>query len=234
MTIKKTIVFLLALLSTLMLMGAGGVTSRSTRESLSAMARDGSDGTAAAITALGGLSSGTIRAEIDADVATVAGDLSAHSNAVTAVHGAAAGTRFLTASETIPVTSLSGVASLGANTFVGSQAINLPGTDGLSHIVLTGYSLATGTVTPLETIVGPLTTQAAHLEIFDITNFYTASFLIRGGSNEAFEEVDVGNHHSVASGTAASMNICVDGDGTYSIQNSRGNAYINLRYFGRK
>jgi hypothetical protein len=47
------------------------------------------------------IASTAIRAEIDADVATVAGDLSAHSNAVTAVHGAAAGTRFLTASETI-------------------------------------------------------------------------------------------------------------------------------------
>lgn len=74
------------------------------------------------------------QAETTAAIATVAGDLSAHSNAVVGIHGAAAGTRFLTASEVIDVGQIPHIASTGTAV----HGLGTMSTQNASAVAITG------------------------------------------------------------------------------------------------
>jgi hypothetical protein len=174
------------------------------------------------------VASTAIRAEISAGLATVAGDLTsatttanAHIASEAGVHGAAAGTRFLTASETLGIanggtgqtassaalTALGGAKLAGGNSIEGNQAFdtNTLYVDAVNNRVAIGSSTTNGaldvsaqtTVLNLYDNNSASTSAQCYLAFKDNTN---ALFGYVGDGSDASDDISVfaGSTHSSA------------------------------------
>lgn len=94
--------------------------------------------------------------------------------------------------------------------------------------------VASGTTIALETLVGALSTQAGRLTIVDLTNYYTASFSVRGAGSPALIIIDDVSSKFSITAVAGKHCLVVDGDGTFSFINNYGNAYYLIQWVGRE
>ena len=139
---------------------------------------------------------------------------------------------------------INGVAPFTANektqALVGSSTVNFsastvrqyPGSLGSLRV---SYTLvASGTTVALETLLGELSVQAGRLTIIDLTNQYTASFILRGSGSPKIAIIDDVLSQFSITDVAGKHCLVSDGDGTFSFVNHLSNAFYLIQWFGRE
>lgn len=174
-----------------------GIIASASRDSLNAMARDGSDAQATAT---------RLALDVPSNASSVA-SLSAHTNAANAVHGAPADTRLLTASETINDAQIpAGVArdteipNNASFTYNGLGGFATPGTNGIPANA--SFTLAGLAAKPFSSLTGIPTTIAGY------------------GLTDAASVTAVQAAQSTADNHIASTGTAVHGLGTIATQNA--------------